>query len=298
MVGVENVDHLLIPVTDLPRADSFYMDCLGLKFKTLRKNMDGSPRQTYLCAGDNIIGLALPGVQVGASESRAPRLAVAVSDERFDSILKRLEAKHHVFGLAVNEGLPKPILRSAAFLDPDGNWVEVCVWHEPLGAEYLSHVVVETADLEKSLKFYSDALGMENLGQCGAEHYFRVRTGQLYGLRLVSQLSERSRHHGRGCHIAFCVAHDAYDGIAARIPQFGGKDQGDRRARDGLRPEGEKSTYFFDPDKNRLQITAAGPQSEEMLSDEEKWRRINENRAQQGRALSRWDRGAGANLKK
>jgi hypothetical protein len=130
---------------------------------------------------------------------------------------------------------------------------------------------------------------MKAIGRFGEEHFLKLQSGQFYGLRPVASLSERSRRHGRGCHIALNVSHDEFDEMLQRIPAYGGQNQGDPRADDGLRPEGEKSTYFFDPDKNRLQITAAA--ESEMLSDEEKWQRIVDNRAKQGRALSRWDRG-------
>lgn len=292
MLGIENVDHVAVPVTDLPRAEAFYMDWLGLKFKSQRKNLDGSPRQTYVLAGENIIGLHLPGVQTEASQSKAPRVGIAVDEGRFDATLRRFERETHPLSVTPGEGLPSPFLRSASFLDPDGNWVEFCVWRNPLGPDYLSHIVVETVDLEKSRAFYTQALGMKEVGRFGEGHFLQVGTGQLYGLRPVPGLSERSRKHGRGCHIAFNVSHEDFDEMVRLIPQFGGKDQGDPRAEDGLRPEGEKSTYLFDPDRNRLQITAvAVAESEEMLPDEEKWRRIVENRARQGRGISRWDRG-------
>ncbi|MBM4299297.1 MAG: VOC family protein, partial [Deltaproteobacteria bacterium] len=59
--GVETIDHIAIPVRDLEANQKFYLETLGLKFKTMRRNPDGSPRQTYVLAGDNIIGLHLPG---------------------------------------------------------------------------------------------------------------------------------------------------------------------------------------------------------------------------------------------
>jgi hypothetical protein len=92
--------------------------------------------------------------------------------------------------------------------------------------------------------------------------------------------------------MAMDVTQEDYNLMLSLIEAYGGKNQGDSRATDGLRPEGERSIYFFDPDTNRLQITAhALGQPEEMLSDEEKWRRIIENRRKQGRGLSRWESG-------
>ena len=83
--------------------------------------------------------------------------------------------------------------------------------------------------------------------------------------------------------------------MVALVERYGGKTQGDKRADDGLRPEGERSIYLFDPDNNRLQITAhAANQTDELLADEEKWRRIIASRTEQGRGLNRWESGGKA----
>ena len=81
MFGAETLDHVAFPVRDLPRAEKFYLEVVGLTFLTQRKNADGSPRHTYVKAGDNIIGLNLPGIQTEASPSGAPRYAVSVGSE-------------------------------------------------------------------------------------------------------------------------------------------------------------------------------------------------------------------------
>ena len=71
MFGAETLDHVAFPMRDLPRAEKFYLETVGLKFLTQRKNADGSPRHTYVKAGENIVGLTLPGVQAGIPERRA-----------------------------------------------------------------------------------------------------------------------------------------------------------------------------------------------------------------------------------
>jgi hypothetical protein len=92
--------------------------------------------------------------------------------------------------------------------------------------------------------------------------------------------------------MAMNVTQEDFDAMVALIERYGGKNHGDDRAADGLRPNGERSIYFFDPDGNRLQITAHAPdQPDEMFSDEEKWRRIIASRKEQGRGLSRWESG-------
>ena len=54
--------------------------------------------------------------------------------------------------------------------------------------------------------------------------------------------------------------------VVALVERYNGKTQGDKRAEDGLRPQGERSIYFFDLDNNRVQLTAHAPnQSDELL---------------------------------
>ena len=92
MFGAETLDHVAFPVRDLARSEKFYIDTVGLTFLTQRKNADGSPRHTYVKAGENIIGLNLPGIQADASPSGAPRYAVAVgSEEMFNATVSRIK---------------------------------------------------------------------------------------------------------------------------------------------------------------------------------------------------------------
>lgn len=290
--GVETIDHIAIPVRDLAINQAFYVDVLGLKFKTTRRNPDGTPRQTYVLAGENIIGLHLPGVAAGPSSSAGPRIGIGVGRELFAQAQRNLTAAHHPFRGPVEHGEDRPFVCSLYFDDPDGNHLEFCVRRcEPLN-ECISHTVFETLNLKKSLTFYSEVLGSGVPMACGSEMLIPVQNGQMIGLVEVEELSERSKKHGRGCHMAMDVPQEDFDSMVALVERYGGKTQGDKRAEDGLRPEGERSIYLFDPDNNRLQITAHAPnQTEELLSDEEKWRRIIASRKEQGRGLSRWETG-------
>jgi len=290
--GIQAIDHIAIPVRDLAPNQSFYTDVVGLKFKTLRRNPDGSPRQTYVLAGENIIGLHLPGISAAPSPSVAPRIGIGVSRERFAEIEQNLCRANHPFRGPIDHSTEARLIRSIYFDDLDGNHLEACVRRvEPL-RECISHTVFETINIKKSLTFYSEALGSGVPRVCGGETMLATQTGQMIGLVEVEELSNRSKKHGRGCHMAMNVPQEDFDSMVALVERYGGKTQGDKRADDGLRPEGERSIYFFDLDNNRLQITAHAPnQSDELLSDEEKWRRIVANRTQQGRGLSRWESG-------
>lgn len=290
--GIETIDHIAIPVRDLPVNQAFYLETLGLKFKTTRKNPDGSPRQTYVLAGENIIGLHLPGVSAGAAASGAPHIGVSVSDSRFEEVQANLRAAQYPYKGPVEHDAGAPLARSIYFADPDGNQLEFCVRRVEPKSECISHTVFETGNMKKALTFYSEVLGTGVPIPCGGEMLLPAQNGQMIGLREVSELSERSKKHGRGCHMAMDVNHEDFDSMVALVERYGGKSQGDKRAEDGLRPEGEKSIYLFDPDNNRLQITAhAANQKEELLDDEEKWRRIISARKEQGKGLTRWESG-------
>ncbi len=290
--GVETIDHIAIPVRDLELNQAFYIDTLGLKFKTTRRNPDGSPRQTYVLAGDNIIGLHLPGVIAGTSPSGAPRIGVSVTSERLAQVEYNLRAANHPFKGPVVHADNTPLVRSIYFDDPDGNHLEFCLRRVEPTSECISHTVFETGNMKKALTFYSEVLGTAAPIASGEEILLATQNGQMIGLIEVAELSERSKKHGRGCHMAMDVHQEDFDSMVALVERHGGRSQGDKRADDGLRPEGERSIYLFDPDNNRLQITAHAPnQKEQLLDDEEKWRRIIAARKEQGKGLTRWESG-------
>ena len=296
MLGAETLDHVAFPVRDLPRAEKFYLEVVGLTFLTQRKNADGSPRHTYVKAGDNIIGLNLPGIQTEASPSGAPRYAVSVGSEaNFHAIIERIKQSGVVCGEICEHSKDSPLLRAFRFTDFDKNHMEICMNRNSLGEICLSHVVLEATNLERTKRFYSEALGLRLVGEDHDETFFEFPNHQLLGIKPVAALSDRTKRHGRAVHVAFNVSQDDFDRMLELIPALGGANQGDSRAEDGLRPPGERSIYFADPDTNKLQITAHGEEDWSLISNEEKWKRIVENRHKQGRGISRFDRGVKPN---
>ena len=296
MFGAETLDHVAFPVRDLPRAEKFYIDTVGLTFMTQRKNADGSPRHTYVKAGENIIGLNLPGIQTDPSPSGAPRYAVAIgSEDVFNGIVERVKRSGVACGDIHQHGDTSPFLRSFRFTDLDNNHFEICMNRRALGDICLSHVVFETRDLKKAKNFYAEALGLKFVGEDQDEHFFEFPNHQLLGVKEVASLSDRTKRHGRAVHVAFNVSQEDFDRMLELIPALGGANQGDFRSDDGLRAPGERSIYFSDPDTNKLQITALGKENWSLISDEEKWKRTAENREKLGRGLSRFDRGVKPN---
>ena len=293
MFGAETLDHIAIPVTDLPRSEKFYLETVGLTFLTQRKNADGSPRHTYVKAGDNIVGLTLPGVQVPPSPSGAPRYAIALAqEEAFRAAAERIKASGVKCGDVQNHSGDLPFVKFFRFDDPDNNHMEICVRRQPLPSSAgVSHVIFETSNLARAIRFYTQALGLRPLGELEGETLFEFANHQILGVKEVPELSERTKRKGRACHVAFNVKQEDFDAMLSLIPQLEGRSLGDFRAIDGLRAPGERSIYFFDPDSNYLQITALGKEDWTLLSDEEKWRRTIANRQEQGRGISRFDKG-------
>jgi len=293
MFGAETLDHVAFPVRDLPRAEKFYTEIVGLRFMTQRTNADGSPRHTYVKAGENIIGLNLPGIQTEPSPSGAPRYGMAIgSEEKFTLTVEQIRKSGVVCGEIREHADTSPFIRSFRFTDFDNNHFEICMNRHTLGDPSLSHVVFETTDLERSTKFYSQALGLVFIGEDQEEHFFEFPNHQLIGLKAVGALSDRTKRHGRAVHVAFNVSQEDFDRMLELIPAWGGANQGDFRAEDGLRAPEERSLYFSDPDTNKLQLTALGTENWSLISNEEKWKRTAENREKLGRGLSRFDRGA------
>jgi catechol 2,3-dioxygenase-like lactoylglutathione lyase family enzyme len=293
MFQAETLDHVAFPVRDLPRSEKFYLETVGLAFMTRRKNADGSPRHTYMKAGENIVGLTLPGVAVAASASGAPRYAMAMAEESsFDTAVEKIRASGvKCFDVEIHP-IDSPFVKAFQFIDPDDNQIELCIRRQPLAAkDGISHVIFETANLARAKKFYTEALGLKLIGEVRGETLFEFQNGQMVGVKEVKELSERTKKKGRACHVAFNVSQEDYDVMLDRIPKLEGKSLGDFRATDGLRPDGERSIYFFDPDTNYLQITALGDKEAGMISDEEKWQKTIENRQKRGRGISSFDKG-------
>jgi catechol 2,3-dioxygenase-like lactoylglutathione lyase family enzyme len=292
MFGAETLDHVAFPVRDLPRSEKFYVETVGLTFLTQRKNADGSPRHTYVKAGENIIGLNLPGIQTEPSPSGAPRYAVAIgSEEVFNATVERITKSGALCHDIQERPGTSPFVRSFQFTDFDNNHFEICMNRRSLGDICLSHVVFETANLERAKRFYSEALGLKPVGEDRDEIFFEFPNHQLLGVKQVAALSDRTKRHGRAVHVAFNVSQEDFDRMLELIPELGGANQGDFRTEDGLRAPGERSIYFSDPDTNKLQLTALGKENWSLISDEEKWKRTAENREKLGKGLSRFDRG-------
>ena len=116
------------------------------------------------------------------------------------------------------------------------------------------HIVIEVANLERSEKFYTDAIGLDPAGrdifpEDGPTSAFKTSEGQYVVLLQVQKVTK----DGPGVHTNFELATPDYWAIHERLDKLGCLVI-DHRAEQ--RTVGEVSQYFNDPDGHRLQITA------------------------------------------
>src|SRR5207247_5826716 len=155
-------------------------------FMTQRPNADGAPRHTHLKPGEDIIGWNLPGIQTDPSDSGAQRYGVAIGSEEKCTLTVEQIRKSGVVHSEIREHADtSPFIRSFRFTDFDNNPFEICMNRHTLGDPSLSHVVFETTDLERSPKFYSQALGLVFIGEDQEKHFFAFPNHQLIGLNPV-----------------------------------------------------------------------------------------------------------------
>lgn len=111
----------------------------------------------------------------------------------------------------------------------------------------LNHITLAVSDLERSLCFYRDLLGLRPVARTSGTVY--LTAGELW-LALVRDEATRSNPSPDYTHIAFSVSRD----------QFGQLSEAIRRSRVTIWQENEtegESLYFLDPDGHKLEIHAS-----------------------------------------
>lgn len=119
---------------------------------------------------------------------------------------------------------------------------------------HFQHVVFEVADLDRSERFYGGVIGLESAGRDlwpeeGPSATFNTARGQYVVLVQVPEV----KPDGIGVHTNFMLSTEDYSTVHERLEAEGCYIP-DLRA--DLRPVGELSDNFTDPDGHLLQITA------------------------------------------
>ena len=158
-----------------------------------------------------------------------------------------------------------PIKESLFVLDPDGNTLELCIRRQPsemapqqgaIPLRRISHVCIEVTDLDQARSWYNKTFGMVEAAQVPGEHQLTMtvpQSGQLFIMRKVDQVAERSTQCFKGPHIDLRSCEECYPEIFKRFDRketYWGPDP-------NLIPWHEpdaNTTYGYDPFGNRIQI--------------------------------------------
>lgn len=199
-------------VADLDRAANFYTGVL--QFTPERRTSDSAQRTMALRLGEEKLLLVQPNAPVGAAppnltsnDRRFQHIAIVVSD--MDAAYQRLLSAHATIVSAGPQTLPASNfdtagIRALYFHDPDGHFLELIQfpsnkgepkWHRGGGQIFLGidHSAMVVRDVEASLRYYRDTLGLTLTGRSlneGAEqdalnglHGSKVKIASLRGVK-------------------------------------------------------------------------------------------------------------------
>lgn len=116
----------------------------------------------------------------------------------------------------------------------------------------INHITLSVGELERSIRFYVDVLGFEQLMESDRTAYFLA--GNLWFCVVQESVEEGAGRPDDYSHIAFDIDQDDYPAMATRIAESGAKVFKENIT------EGD-SLYFLDPDGHKLEIHSGSWQS-------------------------------------
>lgn len=138
MADIETLEHCGMTVPDVREAEEFYENILEARIdhrSSLRTDGLGGTPHTAVALGDFFFVL-FPHVKQPPASPRprgfdGTRKAYAVSRERFQEVIQRLEEHDIAFEGPVAHPAHGPLGQSVYFTDPGGNYLEVCWRRDP-----------------------------------------------------------------------------------------------------------------------------------------------------------------------
>jgi len=127
-------------------------------------------------------------------------------------------------------------------------------------AKGLVHFSLPANDVEESLKFYTEVLGMRFRGKVGATGRCVVCGDVniiLVGRPQGRPFEEAEQQNTQLCHQAFYVSSEDYDRALESFQEHGVKISGEEWRKTGTFTG--RSFYFYDPTGNRIEINDPDP---------------------------------------
>jgi catechol 2,3-dioxygenase-like lactoylglutathione lyase family enzyme len=274
VVGLERIDHGVLPSNDLGRAFRFWSTFMGARINFhANLNARGLNREVpiiifFTVANHPGFGLALQDFRLSPIPPRPLEGVVwgfEVAADNLSAAAELAEKQNARWERLADYPGSSPIKESLFVLDPDGNTVEICIRKQPseqapqegaIPLRRISHVRIEVTDLDQARSWYSETFGLVEAEQVSGNEQLTLiipKSGQLLILRKVNQVSQRSTQCFKGPHIDLRSSEECYPEILKRFNRretYWGPDP-------NLIPWHEPdpvTAYGYDPFGNRIQI--------------------------------------------
>ena len=146
MAELEGLTHSGICAVDLTESEEFYVKLLGARFSNrsgfhIDKAARGRSLNTVVVLSNYLLALMVPKERIPLPDADQRfgndpfRHGFAVSENRFNEIVGRLEEMDVQYEGPVMHPEKGPLGQSVYFKDPAGNFLEIC-WRRDAGAPY------------------------------------------------------------------------------------------------------------------------------------------------------------------
>jgi catechol 2,3-dioxygenase-like lactoylglutathione lyase family enzyme len=274
VIGLERIDHGVLPSNDLGRAFRFWSAFMGARINFhANLNARGLNREVpmivfFTVANHPGFGLALQDFRLSSKPTRRLEGVVwgfEVAADDLSLAIEEAERQKLSWERSADYSESSPIKDSLFVLDPDGNTVELCIRKEPVDLapqkatiplRRISPVRIEVTDLDQARSWYSETFGLVEADQVPGKEQLTLtvpKSGQFLILRKVDHVAERSTQCFKGPHIDLRSSEEGYPEILKRFNRreaYWGPDP-------NLIPWHEpdsNTVYGYDPFGNRLQI--------------------------------------------
>src|SRR5687767_14973408 len=225
-VTVLSLDHSVVPVMDLWRAERFYTDVLdgamfhkvGVTFEWASGAQGTGNLGTFVKLGAHHLGLFLQSRTrvhpAPTPEQSLPCWGLAVAEDAFDTLADRIAAAGVSLAPQHEQRVGRTARRAVRCTDSEGNGLELLAAPSPANGQRavlgLSHLRLESRDLAATADFYGRFLGLELVDETPDAIALALPSGQHLFFHRVAALSPATLGPYPARHFAFPVPHPAF----------------------------------------------------------------------------------------